>query len=92
VTHELNSSWLRRATYSGGYLAVSMGAGDDPSRWRDYTYKAPCWIVGVLTGWSAQGTSVGKLWPRLARFVEQVEGATSDLDLSAALAASLEAA
>lgn len=85
ATHTLNSSWLRRATYSGGYLTLTMGE-------RDYTYRAPSWVVGVLTGWSAQGASVGKLWPKLARFVERVEGATSDLDLSAALAASLEAA
>lgn len=92
MTYKLRSTWLRRATYSGGYLTVTTGSGDDRSRWRDYTYKAPSWLIGVLCGWSAQGASVGSLWRRVARFCEPVEGETSDLDLTAALAASLEAA
>lgn len=92
MTTILRSTWLRRATYAAGYLTLSMGEGDDPRAWRDYTYTAPSWLIGVLAGWSAQGASVGRLWRTVARFCAPVEGASCDLDLTGLLAESVRRA
>ena len=87
----LHSSWLTGAAAIPGALIVQM---ED----NIYAYAVP-WgagrALGILRGWSAQGADVGKLWPRLRRYLGasvRVEVAEPAVDLVPALRASLEAA